>query len=311
MRRTRPGKTAAEVMAAAEEWFIAEGCGRLTMNMVLTGTDSFARPEFKIARSNEVLQGFVLPSLEVAGPGMHWVEVSRAVRARDAVPSDETKRMLEAYLEYYEAAKAAMHAGATCHDVHIAVSKGFTDRGYHLGHVTGHSIGMTMIEFPKVGEGSDFELKENMVLSMHPHAIAANGEDCLYMQDTWLVTADGRRSAGRSGDGDLGSGVTPGARLADRLWQRATLEACLGRGSCCSRSASASSSPRSGPGSSVSPARMPGACETREKRKAEWTRRSRRTTTSSSAASRPTSRRCRRSRSARRPAKSASAAVPP
>ena len=186
-----PGKTAAVVMAAAEEWFIAEGCGRLTMNMVLTGTDSFARPEFKIARSTEVLQGFVLPSLEVAGPGMHWVEVSRAVRARDAVPSDETKRMLEAYVEYYEAAKSAMHAGATCHDVHSAVSKGFTDRGYHLGHVTGHSIGMTMIEFPKVGEGSDVELKENMVLSMHPHAIAANGEDCLYMQDTWLVTADG------------------------------------------------------------------------------------------------------------------------
>ena len=48
-----PGKTAAEVMAAAEEWFIAEGCGRLTMNMVLTGTDTYARPEFKIARSEE------------------------------------------------------------------------------------------------------------------------------------------------------------------------------------------------------------------------------------------------------------------
>jgi len=186
-----PGKTAAEVMAAAEEWFIAEGCGRLTMNMVLTGTDSYARPEFKIARSDEVLGGFVLPSLEVAGPGMHWVEVSRAVRAREAVPSDETKRMLEAYVEYYDAARGAMRAGATCHDVHIAVSKGFTDRGYHLGHVTGHSIGMTMIEFPKVGEGSDVELKQNMVISMHPHAIAANGEDCLYMQDTWLVTADG------------------------------------------------------------------------------------------------------------------------
>jgi Xaa-Pro aminopeptidase len=84
-----------------------------------------------------------------------------------------------------------MRDGATCHDVHVAVSKGFLDRGYHLGHVTGHSIGMTMIEFPKVGEGSDVVLRENMVLSMHPHAIAANGEDCLYMQDTWLVTAGG------------------------------------------------------------------------------------------------------------------------
>jgi Xaa-Pro dipeptidase len=186
-----PGKSAAEVMAAAEEYFIAEGCGRLTMNMVLTGTDSYARPEFKIARKEEILGGFVLPSLEVAGPGMHWVEVSRAVCAADATPSDETKRMMEGYLEYYDAARTAMHAGATCHDVHIAVSKGFSDRGYHLGHVTGHSIGMTMIEFPKVGEGSDVVLEENMVLSMHPHAIAADGEDCLYMQDTWLVTPEG------------------------------------------------------------------------------------------------------------------------
>ena len=186
-----PGKSAAAVMAAAEEWFVAEGCGRLTMNMVLTGTDAFARPEFKIARREEILGRFLLPSLEVAGPGMHWVEVSRAVASRDAVLSAETERMLEAYLEYYEVAPTAMRPGASCHDVHRAVSDGFTRRGHHLGHVTGHSIGMTMIEFPKVGEGVEIELAENMVFSMHPHAIAENGEDCLYMQDTWLVTAEG------------------------------------------------------------------------------------------------------------------------
>jgi Xaa-Pro aminopeptidase len=186
-----PGKSAAEVMAAAEEWFVTEGCGRLTMNMVLTGTDTFARPEFKIARREETLGEFLLPSLEVAGPGMHWVEVSRAVASRGAVPSDDTQEMLEAYLEYHETARGAMRPGASCHDVHRAVSTGFTGRGYHLGHVTGHSIGMTMIEFPKVGEGVETELAENMVFSMHPHAIAANGEDCLYMQDTWLVTPEG------------------------------------------------------------------------------------------------------------------------
>lgn len=186
-----PGKTAAEVMASAEEWFIAEGCGRLTMNMVLTGTDELARPEFKIARREEVLGAFVLPSLEVAGPGMHWVEVSRAVAARGAEVSADTERMFEAYLEYFEAAREAMRPGASCHDVHRAVAAGFVERGYHLGHVTGHSIGMTMIEFPKIGEGVETKLAENMVLSMHPHAIASNGEDCLYMQETWLVTAKG------------------------------------------------------------------------------------------------------------------------
>ena len=176
-----PGKTAAEVLAPAEELFVAEGCGRLTMNMVLVGA------EFAIARGDTILGDFCIPSLEVAGPGGHWVEVSRAL----GTPSAEVEPMLEAYDEYYEAAQRGFRPGVTAHDVHRAVSKGFTERGYHLGHVTGHSIGMTMIEHPRIGEGVDSELQENMVFSMHPHAIAENGRDCLYMQDTWLVTADG------------------------------------------------------------------------------------------------------------------------
>jgi Xaa-Pro aminopeptidase len=161
--------------------------------MVLTGPgrSGLALPEFKIARKEEILNDFMLPSLEVAGPGMHWVEVSRAVAAEGTVLSDDTKRMMEAYVEYFDAARRTLRVGSTAHDVHVAVSKGFSDRGYHLGHVTGHSIGMTMLEFPKIGEGSEHPLEANMVISMHPHAIAANGEDCLYMQDTWLVTSDG------------------------------------------------------------------------------------------------------------------------
>jgi Xaa-Pro aminopeptidase len=176
-----PGKTAAEVLAPAERLFVEEGCGRLTMNMVLVG------PEFAIARGDLALGELCIPSLEIAGPGGHWVEVSRAI----GTPNEEVGRMLEAYEEYFEAATAALHPGATAHDAHRAVSRGFADRGYKLGHVTGHSIGMTMIEHPKIGEGVETELRENMVFSMHPHAIADNGRDCLYMQDTWLVTADG------------------------------------------------------------------------------------------------------------------------
>jgi Xaa-Pro dipeptidase len=176
-----PGRTAAEVLAPAEALFVERGCGRLTMNMVLVGA------EFAIARAETRLGEFCIPSLEIAGPGMHWVEVSRAI----GTPNDEVLRMNEAYDEYFEAARSALRPGATAHDAHRAVSKGFTDRGYKLGHVTGHSIGMTMIEFPKIGEGVETELKENMVFSMHPHAIADNGRDCLYMQETWLVGPNG------------------------------------------------------------------------------------------------------------------------
>ena len=176
-----PGRTAAEALAPAEELFVERGCGRLTMNMVLVG------PEFAIARSDIILGEFCIPSLEIAGPGGHWVEVSRAI----GTPSAEVARMLEAYEEYFEAARREMRPGATAHELHRAVSRGFHERGFHLGHVTGHSIGMTMLEHPRIGESIETPLEAGMVLSMHPHAISEDGRECLYMQDTWLVTADG------------------------------------------------------------------------------------------------------------------------
>jgi hypothetical protein len=85
-----PGRTAAEVMAVAEEWFVAEGCGRLTMNMVLTapGRSGLAFPEFKIARKEEEL-GDLCASLE----GRPGIALGRSLcRPRRAPCSRTTRR---------------------------------------------------------------------------------------------------------------------------------------------------------------------------------------------------------------------------
>jgi Xaa-Pro aminopeptidase len=184
-----PGRTQAEVMAAAEAVFAALGTGRQTMDMVLWGHDGSATPEFRIPDQQTPIaaEDLLLYSLEVAGPGGHWVEFSRPLTR--AAPAGDTLAMLEAYQEYHEAARASMREGASAHDVHRAVSAPFAQRGYPLGHVTGHSIGMTMIEHPKIGEGVETELREGMILSMHPHAIATGGGACMYMQDTWRIGA--------------------------------------------------------------------------------------------------------------------------
>jgi Xaa-Pro aminopeptidase len=173
------GKTEAELMGEAERVFTAAGISRTSMDMMLTGSGGAAGPEFKFPDHER----------PVAGPGGHWVEFSRPICA--GRPSAETLSAMDAYLEYAEAARRTMRAGQTAHDVHTAVSRPFLDRGFTLGHVTGHSIGMTMIEFPRVGEGIEVELRAGMVVSMHPHAITADERTCLYMQDTWLVTEDG------------------------------------------------------------------------------------------------------------------------
>ena len=185
-----PGRSEREVLALCEAYFVTQGCGRLTMDMVLSGEHGAAAPEFKIAGARRIAAtDMVLPSLEVAGPGGHWVEVSRAICA--ATPSDTSQAMLEAYHEYAAAASELLRPGCSAHDVHRGVSRGFAARGFTLGHVTGHSIGMTMLEHPRIGEGVETELAANMVFSMHPHAISPDGSTCMYMQDTWLVTPSG------------------------------------------------------------------------------------------------------------------------
>jgi Xaa-Pro aminopeptidase len=190
MAAWHPGATEAELMAVAEQAFVSRGTRRLTMDMVLTGPEGAALPEMRlpdearrIAETDMLVYG-----LEVAGPGGHWVEFSRPMCAGE--PSAESQRMMDAYREYHDICAHVMKAGATAREVHRAVSKPFIDRGWKLGHVTGHSIGMTMIEHPRIGEAFDVALREDMVCSMHPHVISADERTCLYFQDTWHVRAD-------------------------------------------------------------------------------------------------------------------------
>jgi Xaa-Pro aminopeptidase len=187
VRAYEPGKTEAEIMAPAAARFVELGTGRHAMNMVLAaGPPGGARPEFVIPSETRRVgaDDLLLYSLEIGGPSGHWAEVSRPIMA--GRPSRVTAEMMEAYVEYGEIAQAVMKDGSTAHDVHTAVSKPFRDRGLALGHVTGHSIGMTMIEHPRIGKGNETVLHENMVFSMHPHVIASDGS-CLYMQETWRI----------------------------------------------------------------------------------------------------------------------------
>jgi Xaa-Pro aminopeptidase len=191
MRAWQPGLTEAELMAVAEQAFVSRGTRRLTMDMVLSGPHGAALPEMRLPDETRRIgeDDMLIYGLEVAGPGGHWVEFSRPICGGE--PSAESQRMMEAYREYHAICRRAMRPGATAREVHRAVSKPFLDRGWKLGHVTGHSIGVTMIEYPRIGEAFDVELREDMVCSMHPHVISADERTCLYFQDTWHVQRDG------------------------------------------------------------------------------------------------------------------------
>jgi Xaa-Pro dipeptidase len=186
LRAYAPGKTEAEIMAPAVERFFARGAGPRMMNIVLSGTRGEAEAHFKVPSLRAVkADDLLLYSLEIAGTGGYWVELSRPlIRGR---VSPRTLAMSEVYPHAMEAARKKMRAGVQAGAVHKAAADIFAEARFSLGHLTGHSIGMTMIEHPAIGADSHVELKENMVLSFHPQVVDQDGQVCLYTQDTYRV----------------------------------------------------------------------------------------------------------------------------
>ena len=189
IRAYKPGKTEAQLMGVAEDTFARSGCGRNTMNMVLTGPDGSLQPQmvFPTQRPVQDSDGLMF-GLEISGEGGHWVEFSRLLAPTGL---DQTmQEMMVAYQEFHELAKEHMKEGNMAEEVSRACMKPIFDRGYRSGHVCGHSIGMTMIEMPRIGEGFNFVLPQNMVCSMHPHFMNQERTHALYFQETYRVGRD-------------------------------------------------------------------------------------------------------------------------
>ncbi len=181
-----PGKTEAEVMAPAVERFFARGAGPRMMNILLSGAHGEAEAFFKVPGKRVVeADDLLLYSLEITGAGGYWVEFSRPLLR--GKPSATTQKMADAYPAALEAARKLMRAGELASNVHRVVAETFSKHGFTLGHLSGHSIGTTMLEFPAIGAKSEVPLEENMIFSLHPQVVDRDGKVCLYTQDTYRV----------------------------------------------------------------------------------------------------------------------------
>ena len=195
-----PGKTEAEIMAPAVERFFARGAGPRMMNILLSGDHGEAEASFKVPGHRvTAVDDLLLYSLEVTGAGGYWVEFSRPLIRGKLSP--RTQAMADAYPHALEAARRLMRAGELASNVHRVVAETFAKHGFALGHLSGHSIGTTMLEYPAIGAKSDVRLQENMIFSLHPQVVDKDGKVCLYTQDTYRI------------------GNTEGECLADVPWK--------------------------------------------------------------------------------------------
>lgn len=204
----QPGMTEEEAVSVAYSTAHALGA-KDTLYLTLSSEQPGAvEPYFLNPRPKVIKEGdYLIVSLEITGPSGHWVEHSRmfCFEKRDSV-TEHLSTLVALGIEY---AEEHMKPGVKVTDIQEQMEKMVEEAGYTCGHLTGHGIGMDVIERPFVARqtntsfigvevpGKDDEqllyLKEGMVISFHPQIMTLDKQKSAYMSDIFVITQDGAK----------------------------------------------------------------------------------------------------------------------
>ena len=87
-----------------------------------------------------------------------------------AEPSDEQLLYFRAARAAFDAAVAARRPGTPARAVHAAAEAAFREHGFEPAHYTGHQLGTTVNEDPRLVPYDDTEVEANMVFDVEPGA---------------------------------------------------------------------------------------------------------------------------------------------
>lgn len=202
----RPGMTEEEAVSVAYSTVHALGA-KDTLFLTLSSEQPggvepyFLNPRPRIIKDHD----YLIVSLEITGPTGHWVEHSRmfCFGRRD----EEMERLARLVANGIEYAEQTMRPGVKVTDIQAELERMAADAGTLCGHLTGHGIGMDVIERPFVARpsGTSFigvevpgqedeqllYLKEGMVISFHPQIMNPDMKKSAYMSDVFIITANG------------------------------------------------------------------------------------------------------------------------
>lgn len=188
-----PGKSERAVMAEALRFLAEHGCHDGIAHLT-SGVQPFFRPPTdRIITAEDILK----VSLEFAGPEGYWIELSGVYSFRK--PSQRLRRHYETTRAALANAATVLRPGATGRELTQAIEDTFKAAGWKVtgrGIWDGHAIGLVVIRPPYGVLDSNDEFHENMIINVHPGLLVDEDRLGLFMQDNFVVTANGGRTLG-------------------------------------------------------------------------------------------------------------------
>jgi Xaa-Pro dipeptidase len=104
----------------------------------------------------------------------YWADCTNTV-VFGGMATAEQKKYFNAAREAFEAAVEALRPGVRCCDVEQAVQKAFARNGMPVAHYSGHQIGVSVNEMPRLVQYDQTVVEAGMVFAIEPGAYAGQG----------------------------------------------------------------------------------------------------------------------------------------
>ena len=135
-------------------------------------------------------------SVEISGPTGYWSQIIRLLYFGKTTPQYE--RIFKVGKAALEAGVAHLIPGKRIGELATAVAAEIQKAGFKPGLWCGHGMGMDVGEAPGLFPDSPVELKEGMIITIHPHVISQDGKEGLLPGDTFVIQKGGARNLSRT-----------------------------------------------------------------------------------------------------------------
>lgn len=135
-------------------------------------------------------------SIEISGPGGYWSQIVRPFCL--GRPSPGYEKLFDVGKRALDAGVSNLIPGAKIKDVARIISSEARNAGFKTGVWSGHGMGMDLGDGIGIFEDSTLELKEGMVITVHPHILTEDGKEGLLLGDTFVIDQNGARNLSRT-----------------------------------------------------------------------------------------------------------------